>query len=520
MRKNERARHNGKYGRNERGIKMLYDTTLQQNLITALLKKPSEWLSINSFFCESDIYDDDMPDSTIISIIRRSVESGEEINGNIVAQRIEQLNLNHKGDLPISRYVLGLSKRGSEDGAAFKIARELKKLSVRRELAKTGQELSKAMEKIDPSSSFIDIIQTADGIYNKKINHFELDSDLPVNIYDDIEEVIENMGKEQKEEIFGRFEILNRIYGSLHEPGNVTTIVARSAAGKTTLALDECCFVGDKYKIPVLHLDNGEMSKEELQLRRISALSGVSHYLIKKGKWRNIPETCKKVRDAIQKIKENYSKFIYYSVAGMGVDDIIDIARRYYYNEVGRGNKMIISFDYIKPPDSAGSNSPEWQVLGDLVNRLKRFIQKEIVFDGKPMISIFTSAQANRSGVTTNKKANQIVDDESIISGADRIIHYSSHAFILRKKVMEEIMNEGPQFGTHKLIRIKARHLGEDVAGDLEYVKFGDELVQNFINLDFSNFSVEERGDLRDIVKAKSTNPKLQTSDHDEPPPF
>jgi hypothetical protein len=126
------------------------------------------------------------------------------------------------------------------------------------------------------------------------------------------------------------------------------------------------------------------MSKEELQLRRISAMSGVSHYLIKKGKWRNNPDTCKKVRDALERIKSGKSKFYYYSVAGMSADEMISIAKNFYYKVVGRGNRMLWSFDYIKPPDQVG-NSPEWQVLGDLVNKMKRFIQKEILFQEKPM---------------------------------------------------------------------------------------------------------------------------------------
>lgn len=499
---------------------MLHDPTLQQKLLTALLKFPQEWLSVRSFFSEDDVLDGDYKDSLVLSIIRQAIEKGEDVDANIIAQRIERMSLRTETDMSLPEYVLALGKRNCAQGLTLKLAKELKKLSLRRELAATGEEIAKKMESLDSSASYSEIIEISDTIYNKKINKYELEGDIPVNIYDDIEELVENAGKEQKEEIFGKFEIVNRIYGSLHEPGNITTIVARSAGGKTTLALDECCYVGDKYKIPVLHFDNGEMSKEELQFRRISAISGVSHWLIKKGLWRNNADTCKKVREALQKIKENKSRFSYYSVAGMGVDEMIDIAQRFYYNDVGRGNRMIISFDYIKPPDSSGSNSPEWQVLGDLVNRLKRFIQKDVLFNGKPMISIFTSAQANRSGVTTNKKTDQIIDDESIIAGADRITHYSSHVFILRKKVMEEIADEGAQFGTHKLIRVKARHLGEDIYGDLEPVKDGDKLRQNFINLDFSNFSVESRGDLRDIVKSKSANTRLQTQNDDEQPDF
>jgi len=455
----------------------------------------------------------------VLSLIRQAIEKGEDVDANIIAQRLERMNLKVDTDMSLPEYVLALSKRNCQEGLSLKFAKELKKLALRRELALTGEELTEKMESLDQSSSYTEILEAADGIYNKKVNHFELDGDEPVNIYDDMEFMVENTGKEEREEIFGKFDTVNKIFGSLHEPGNITTIIARSAAGKTSLALDECCYVGDKYGITVLHFDNGEMSKEELQLRRISAMSGVSHYLIKKGKWRNNPDTCKKVRDALERMKSGQSKFYYYSVAGMSADEMISIAKNFYYKVVGRGNRMLWSFDYIKPPDQVG-NSPEWQVLGDLVNKMKRFIQKEILFQEKPMISLFTSAQANRSGVVTNKKSDQIVDDESIISGADRIIHYSSHGFILRKKTTDEIASDGVQFGTHKYICVKARHLGEDIAGYLEPVKDGDKLRQNFINLLFENFQITDCGDLRDIVKSRGVNAKLQTNTNDDQPEF
>lgn len=498
---------------------ILYDLTLEQRLLSALIKYPQEYLGIQQFFSEDDIYSkDSVLHRTIFTLIKQSVEKGEEPEATILSQRATNLGINFEEELSVGDYIISLSQRSLAAGSVEKFAKELKKLSIRRAIADTGKDLEKEMIKLPLTASYLEIISAADKIFNKQINHFEsLEDDAPTNIYDDLEELVEKAGLEQKEEVFGKFELVNKIYGSLHEPGNITTIIARSAGGKTTLALDECCYVGDKYKIPILHFDNGEMSREELQFRRISAISQVSHYLIKKGLWRNNPDTCKRVRDAIAKIKAQKSKFYYHCMAGMSAEEMISVAKKFYYKEVGRGNRMIISFDYIKPPDQNPNGSPEWQVLGELINKLKRFIQKEVLFDGKPMISLFTSAQANRSGVTTNKTKDKIVDDESIISGADRIIHYSSHAFILRKKTMDEVLEEGVEHGTHKLIRVKARHLGEDISGDLEPVKDGDKLSQNFICLDFSNFSIKECGDLREIVKNKQSSPTPKKNNDDEP---
>lgn len=83
---------------------------------------------------------------------------------------------------------------------------------------------------------------------------------------------------------------------------------------------------------------------------------------------------------------------------------------------------------------------------------------------------------------------------------------------------MDEILEEGIEFGTHKFICIKARHLGEDVMGHLEPVKDGDKLRQNFINLEIKNFLVSEKGDLRDIVAKRGYT--LEKSHSNEPTSF
>lgn len=499
---------------------MLYDYTLQRKLITAILKYPQEWLAVKSFFSEDDVVDGDYKDSLIVSLVRQAVEKGEAVDANIIAQRIERMNLNIDADLTLPQYVLSLGARNCAEGSVLKLAKELKKLARRRKFCEMADKMKNAMEKMDPSASYIEIIQEADAIYSKDINQFELDGDVPVNIYDDMERLIEEAGNNQEEALLGPYPTVNKIYGSLLRAGNIMCLTSRSGVGKTSMSMDYTCFVGDKYDIPVLHFDNGEMSIEELTFRRASSISGIPHHLIESGKWRNNPQTAQKVRNALQKIKSGKSKFYYYCVAGMTADEMVGLATKFYYSTVGRGNRMILSFDYIKTTNQLGGNMTEWQVVGEIVDKFKKFVQKDILFENRPMVSMFTSVQSNRMGVTTNKKADQIIDDESTVSLSDRIIQFCSHMFILRKKTMDEIADEGSQFGTHKLICIKARHLGEDVMGHLEPVKDGDKLRQNFINLEFANFSIAEKGDLRDIVRSKTTNTKLQTQEHDEPAPF
>ena len=83
--------------------------------------------------------------------------------------------------------------------------------------------------------------------------------------------------------------------------------------------------------------------------------------------------------------------------------------------------------------------------------------------------------------------------------------------FILRNKTADEIEREGESFGSHKLINVKSRHLGSDIAGAIEPVRIGDVLRKNSINLNFNNFNITERGDLRDIARVLNGDIELNT---------
>ena len=238
-------------------------------------------------------------------------------------------------------------------------------------------------------------------------------------------------------------------------------------------------------------------------------------HLLESGKWRQSGEdVVNKVRSVWSKVKD--LKFYYYNVGGMDVDSMVNTLKRFYYSKVGRGNKMIFSFDYIKTTSENIANKSEWQVVGEMVDKFKKCVQKEILWEGEPIIPMITSVQSNRYGITNNRTAQTIVDDESIVSLSDRITQFCSHMFILRNKTADEIEVEGQRFGTHKLINVKARHLGDDIAGAIEPVRVGDSLRKNAINLDFNNFNISECGDLRDIARVLNGEEDLDSDGRQE----
>jgi hypothetical protein len=114
--------------------------------------------------------------------------------------------------------------------------------------------------------------------------------------------------------------------------------------------------------------------------------------------------------------------------------------------------------------------------------------------------------QMNRSGENFNRNAGDVTDDSSAIALSDRLQWFSSFVGIFRRKTLDEIERDTPDFGTHKLITLKSRFQGKDAAGHQDLLRrrneHGDEkYVQNFINFQINNFSVEERGSLGDIIE-------------------
>ena len=86
---------------------------------------------------------------------------------------------------------------------------------------------------------------------------------------------------------------------------------------------------------------------------------------------------------------------------------------------------------------------------------------------------------------------------------------------------MDEIA-EAPDFGTHRLILRKPRHLGPEVERALQPVRLPDNTLRdNFICLDIKGFNVEEKGDLHDLLYYMSDDAiaiRSANADDDLPP--
>jgi hypothetical protein len=166
----------------------------------------------------------------------------------------------------------------------------------------------------------------------------------------------------------------------------------------------------------------------------------------------------------------------------------------------------VIIYDYIKLTGESDKNKQEYQLIGDKVNSLKQ-LSLEL------NVPILTACQLNRS-------AENGVDDSSAISQSDRLQWYASYVAIFRRKTVEEIAEDGQEFGSHKMIPLATRFQGRDSQGHHDLVRIQDgrsvRYQPNFISFNIANFNVQETGTLSEIVQARALRPDLNDSEDGE----
>ena len=468
---------------------------VEQSLLGSLIKNSESFYDIDHFISEIDFTND--VNGTIYSIIRQICNAKEKIDKVILAQKIQNLGISFQEDLDIYDYIDCLSLTVSNKDSAIKYAQELKQFSVRRDIKGMAQRIIETVST-NPEKNASQIIAEVDSIYGEKINSFDATEEIR-NIFEDIEAFIEEKGNNPQEEsgIESHYPEFARLYGGLRN-GNVYAIVSRPGQGKSSFLVEMSlgAYLKDK-KVSVLYLDT-EMFSQDVKLRIAAAKTGVPFWHIDTGNWRKDPEMVFKIRAFLKEFsKYNYT---HHCVGNKGIDEIVSFIRRWYYSKVGRGNPALICYDYVKlTGEKVGQNWAEHQAIGEKIDKLKK-ISEEI------NAPLFTAMQMNRSGENFNRNAGDVTDDSSAIALSDRLQWFASYVAIFRRKTLDEIERDTPDFGTHKLITLKSRFQGKDAAGHQDLMRrrndHGDEkYVQNFVNFQINNFSVEERGSLANIIE-------------------
>lgn len=482
----------------------LYSFQIEKHFLGGLIQNPEVFTEVEGFIEEKTFYSE--LHGTIYSCFRSAFLAQEKIDKVLLAQKIKNIGISVKGDIDIFSYIEAISFTQITAKATLDAAKELSKLMVLRKVELTCDKIKESIHK-NVNEPLQSIITSADSLYSGTVSNFDFVKE-PEELFFDIYEEIEKTGNNQIEEtgLVWPYPEFNRLYGGARG-GNVYAIAARPAQGKSTFLSYTAIEMGKLNGVPVLYLDT-EMSTKEVKFRTAAAFSGVPLWYLETGKWRNSPEYVDKVRNQLKNLK-NHGKFYHYHVGNRNVDEVCSIIRRWYLSVVGRGNKCIVVYDYLKlTGEKMSQNWAEHQVLGEKVDKFKR-ISEELDF---PLI---TAIQLNRSGENTGRQSSDFSDDGSAIAQTDRLQWFATYLAIFRRRTEDEMILDTLESGTHKLIEIKGRFQGRDAAGHQNFIRrtMPDgkvKYVRNFLNFDVNNFAIIPRGSLIDSIARQNASFTLE----------
>tara|TARA_R100000808_G_C2139883_1_gene147762 strand:+ start:546 stop:2021 length:1476 start_codon:yes stop_codon:yes gene_type:complete len=475
----------------------IYSLKVEKHVLGGLLKYSNLFPEVQRFITEKDFVNE--VHSTIFSVISNILNNGGNLDKVILSEKIKNLGISFNEEIDIYRYIDNISFTQITEEATLESTKELLKLRIRREIYGVGKKIQD-YSKGCGTESLSDIISSCDKIYGDKMQEYEIE-DEPVNLFENVEELIEERGNTPESEsgLQTPYAEFNRMYGGLRE-GNIYAIVSRPAQGKTTFISNMLIKSAAINNVPALILDT-EMSTVDIQFRVASSLTGIPMWFLETGNWRKREDYVKAFRSKIKQIKN--MKCDHFFVGNKNIDQICSMVRRWYFSKVGRGNRCILAYDYVKlTGERVAANWAEHQAIGDKIDKLKK-LSEEI---NAPII---TAMQMNRSGERGSQGA--LVDDSSAISLSDRLQWFASFVAIFRRKSLEEMAEDGDRFGTHKLIPLKTRFQGKDAAGHHDIIRRtlqdgSERFMNNFLNFQVENFDIEERGSLRDIVNTENEN--------------
>ena len=478
----------------------LYSINLEKSVIAGILNFPDVLIDLSNILSDEIFYTREH--KILFSVIKGLILNGEKPEKVIVAQKVSLLGL--KMDIDILDYLEAICMTTIQKQGIIDVTKELVKLKIRRDLWNNANAVQSYIKESqnDPVDK---IISHVDGIYNSQINQYESD-DKPCDLFGEAEDVIKERALNPIPiGIQSPFKIFNDMFGGFR-PG-ITAICGRAKNNKSTILLNMGWgAIQTDPNLKVLFLDT-ELKKYDHIFRAMGAFSQMNPNYLEDGSWNRNSELANKFQKSLDTTNKLKGKLFHHYVGNKSIEEIISIIKRWYFSTCQRGNKGLVIFDYIKVGNEKLTNyMAEHQMLGSKINALNE-ISHQL------NLPILSSMQLNRSAIIDQK------EDESAISMTDRLSWFSNAVFIFRKKRPDEINEETLAFGTHKLIPVVTRYQGKNT-GLLDLVKITDHhgkhvYKQNFINYNFSNFMLEERGTLNDIVRQNNLQAALQSKKPD-----
>jgi replicative DNA helicase len=459
---------------------------IEKHVLAGLMKHPEVFFEVSHFIDENDF---SSGHKTIFSVIKGQISKNLQVDAVIIAEKIKNLGINFKQDFNIYDYVDSLSFLKINKKSLVETCKNLKTITIRREIAETASLIAQSMSNSGDKSAD-EIITMADKMYNDRISAYDLEAN-PEDLFSDIDKLIESRAQNPISEtgLLTPFDIFNRTYGGLR-PGELYAWVSRPKHGKSTILSN----IASKSTIinpnvSALILDT-EMQTEVIKFRLASSITGIPMWHLETGNFKKNKELLARWNSKKSELNQAYGKVKHLQVSGKPISEIESIVQRWYLSQVGRGNPAVVVYDYIKLTGEADKSKQEYQLIGDKVDRLKEL-------SVRLNIPILTACQLNRS-------AENGADDSSAIAQSDRLQWFAAYVGIFRRKTVEEQAEDGVEFGTHKMIELAARYQGQYAHGHSDLVRVVAnnrvEYRKNFISFNVNNFNVEEKGTLQNII--------------------
>lgn len=467
----------------------IYSLELETYLLSGILNHPSTFAEIDGYIDQNDF--SSVLNRTIFLVIRDTLHNQEKLDKVLIAEKIERYALSFEDKISsVLDYLNNITLHQIKASIVKETAKRLKSVSLRRDIAKVGGQITDEMFKTQETQAD-KIVASSDHIYSKVINAFVTENE-PEDLFQGAEPYIKSLDTDEpSEEIICPYPIYQKFFGG-YFPGDLVIFASQPKSGKSTLLLDMLIKMCQNKEddIAGLIIDT-ELETYRVQRRMISAMSGVNEYLIKSKKWRHDEELAAKVRQALKQIKSYFHKIDHIYVGNVSTEEMISIVRRWTWRKKieakkeKKQTKLIAAIDYFKLTgiDGVSDAFAASMNLGYRVDTFKK-LASEL------QIPIIGACQTNRMNeVGLSHEINKFV----------------SSLFMFSRKTQDEKMRDGTE-GTHKLLPLYTRDLGEYVQGVNNLVRVpgphGKEIwVENYITFKMDNFRIQEIADLKSIHK-------------------
>jgi replicative DNA helicase len=232
-------------------MKELESLKLERHVLAGIVKFPDNFGEFDQIISEKDFVS--KTHQIIFSVTKGLIGKRTKFDRVLLAQKLKDFGISSYEEVSIFDYCDNLFDNPIKKDAIIGSVKELVELRVKRDIVKAAKEVEKHVISSRDKPLPV-VIQECDSIYNSKINGFIVENTGPRNIYDTLENVIEDIGNNPPDPSqfkFGPFQRVNEQFGSLLRPHNITVIGARTGVAKTSLGMFYLTHIADHYNTPI-----------------------------------------------------------------------------------------------------------------------------------------------------------------------------------------------------------------------------------------------------------------------------